>query len=120
MDHLRLSHERLNVEEITELVKSASCGAVSVFIGTTRDNFEGKTVVTLEYEAYESMALKGLKEICSNIREQWPSVEHVAIYHRWLGVLLFLFSEINTLFVDWGRFLLKKRVSLLQSHRHTD
>lgn len=91
MDHLRLSHERLVVEEITELVKSASCGAVSVFIGTTRDNFEGKTVVSLEYEAYESMALKSFKEICSNVREQWRSVENIAIYHRWVDAINVLF-----------------------------
>lgn len=82
MDHLKLTHHGLSVEEISELVKSASCGAISVFIGTTRDNFEGKTVVTLEYEAYESMALKVLKDICAKIREQWPGIENIAIYHR--------------------------------------
>lgn len=82
MDHLKLTHEKLGVEEITECVKSPSCGAVSVFIGTTRDNFEGNIVTTLEYEAYETMALKALNEICKSTREMWPSVEHIAIYHR--------------------------------------
>ncbi len=33
-------------------------GAISVFMGVTRDNFEGKRVTRLEYEAYEEMATK--------------------------------------------------------------
>lgn len=82
MDYLKLTHEKLPVDKITEQVISPKCGAVSVFIGTTRDNFEGKTVVTLEYEAYETMALKVLKEICTRIREEWPEIENIAIYHR--------------------------------------
>lgn len=84
MDYTKLIHEKLSVEEITEQVKSPSCGAVSVFIGTTRDSFEEKSVITLEYEAYETMALKALKEICANIREEWPAIENIAIYHRYV------------------------------------
>lgn len=43
-------------------------------------------VVTLEYEAYEPMALKSLGAICSEIRDKWPNVKHIAIYHR-LGLV---------------------------------
>lgn len=43
---------------------------------------EEKTVVRLEYEAYESMALKEMKKICSTIREKWHQVKHIAIFHR--------------------------------------
>lgn len=82
MNFLSLSKEKLSVENISEMVTAASCGAVSIFIGTTRDNFEDKKVVTLEYEAYESMALKSLNKICDQIREQWKDVENIAIYHR--------------------------------------
>lgn len=85
MDYLKLTYETLSVEEISEQVKDSGCGAVSVFIGTTRDNFEGKTVVTLEYEAYESMALKALKGICSDVREKWPEIANIAIYHRYFA-----------------------------------
>lgn len=44
MDHLKLTPDKLSVDEITDLVTDDRCGAVSVFIGTTRDNFEGKKV----------------------------------------------------------------------------
>jgi molybdopterin synthase catalytic subunit len=45
-----------------------SAGAVSSFLGTTRDNFEGKVVTHLEYEAYPDMALKCMLEICDKVR----------------------------------------------------
>lgn len=82
MNILKLTKDRLSVEAVTNGVTSANCGAVSLFVGTTRDNFEGKTVITLEYEAYESMALKCLEAICREMREKWPNVEKIAIYHR--------------------------------------
>ncbi|PSN30650.1 Molybdopterin synthase catalytic subunit 1 [Blattella germanica] len=37
-------------------------------------------VVQLEYEAYEPMALKAMKNICGEIRQKWQ-VENIAIYH---------------------------------------
>jgi len=35
-------------------------GAIATFVGTTRNNFNGKQVTTLEYEAYEPLAIKEL------------------------------------------------------------
>lgn len=46
-----------------------SAGAVSTFIGTTRDSFEGKDVTHLEYESYPEMAIDVLKTICQNVRK---------------------------------------------------
>ncbi|XP_067214501.1 molybdopterin synthase catalytic subunit isoform X2 [Linepithema humile] len=78
---IKLQKEELNVVEIMELVTFPNCGAISNFIGITRDNFENKTVIKLEYEAYESMALNEMSNICTKIRSQW-NVEGIAIYHR--------------------------------------
>jgi len=78
---IKLQQEELNVTEIMELVTFPNCGAISNFIGITRDNFENKKVIKLEYEAYESMALKEMTNICDKIRSQWD-VEGIAIYHR--------------------------------------
>ncbi|KAM4879680.1 molybdopterin synthase catalytic subunit isoform 1-T1 [Sylvia borin] len=85
-DFVKLKCEKLSVEEVSELVVSPCCGAVSLFIGTTRNNFEGKKVIHLEYEAYTSMAETEIKKICRNIRQKWPSVKHIAVQHR-LGVV---------------------------------
>lgn len=44
MDIIRLIDEKLDVNSIYSQVVAHSTGAVSLFVGTTRDNFEGKTV----------------------------------------------------------------------------
>lgn len=43
---LKLTSDVLQLGEINDLVAHESCGAISFFIGTTRDNFEDKTVIT--------------------------------------------------------------------------
>ncbi len=52
--------------EVAALLASASrpdCGAVALFLGTSRDHHEGRRVVGLEYEAYEAMARDSLARI---------------------------------------------------------
>jgi len=44
MNRVKLTHDKLSVDEATEIVTSPKCGAVSLFVGTTRDNFEKKKV----------------------------------------------------------------------------
>ncbi|NXC14196.1 MOC2B synthase, partial [Corythaeola cristata] len=77
-DFINLKSEKLSVDEVSELVISPCCGAVSLFIG--------KKVVHLEYEAYTSMAETEIKKICRDVRQKWPSVKHIAVHHR-LGVV---------------------------------
>lgn len=78
---VKIQHDELNIAEIIDLVSFPNCGAISNFIGITRDNFENKKVIKLEYEAYESMALKEMMNICIKIRAKW-NIESIAIYHR--------------------------------------
>ena len=81
MDILRLTAEPLSLEAICREVGSDDCGAISTFSGTTRNSFEDRQVVRLEYEAYEEMALSEMKKICAALRDKW-SIKHIAIYHR--------------------------------------
>ncbi|KAM9590928.1 LOW QUALITY PROTEIN: molybdopterin synthase catalytic subunit-like [Morphnus guianensis] len=82
-DFIQLKSEKQSVDEVSELV-IPYCGAVSLFIGTMRNNFEGKKVIHLEYEVYTSMADTEIKKICRD--EKWLSVKHIAVHHR-LGVV---------------------------------
>lgn len=43
-------------------------------------------VTTLEYEAYDQMALKSMGQICDELRAKWSDIKHIAIYHR-LGLV---------------------------------
>lgn len=67
--------------DIIASVASHAAGATSVFIGTTRNSFEGKVVVRLEYEAYDSMAKKVIKELVVSARKRWELM-HVSVVHR--------------------------------------
>ncbi|CAH1796172.1 unnamed protein product [Owenia fusiformis] len=84
MDIIEITEESLDGEKHLEIVRRVTqpnTGATSIFMGTTRDFFEDKKVIKLEYEAYESMAKKELKKICEQAREKY-AVEKIAVLHR--------------------------------------
>lgn len=81
-DILLVTHSPLDIGYISASVTAPSTGATSLFVGTTRDNFEGKKVVKLEYEAYQPMAIKELKKLCDELRSKWSSIHRIAIHHR--------------------------------------
>ena len=56
--HVSLGAAPLNIGALAASVVHPSAGGVALFVGTTRDCFEGRAVLRLEYEAYEAMALK--------------------------------------------------------------
>ena len=78
---IELTENRLDPERTTAKVRRDSNGAVVTFLGTTRDNFEGKTVLTLEYEAFYDMAVKKLEEVRQEMIAEF-GLEQVAISHR--------------------------------------
>lgn len=56
-----LTFEPLSVDTISSLVSTPKAGATSVFVGATRNNFNGKEVTKLEYEGYKPMAEKCMR-----------------------------------------------------------
>eukprot|EP00434_Breviolum_minutum_P027427 symbB.v1.2.024247.t1/scaffold2272.1/size83748/4 len=86
--HVFISHDPLSLDELMKKVSDTACGAITTFSGTTRDNFEGKEVVHLEYEAYEPMALKEMDRILQEVLDGacGSGVRRVACAHR-LGVV---------------------------------
>ena len=76
-----LTHQPLDHERVTDQVRRDTNGAVVTFLGTTRDNFEGKRVVVLEYEAFPEMAVKKLEEIRQQLKAEF-GIDDIAIAHR--------------------------------------
>lgn len=58
---VEVTGEALSVSKYCDMVADPGAGAISTFTGVTRNSFQGKAVVKLEYEAYEPMALKKLQ-----------------------------------------------------------
>ena len=71
----------LSLPHYTDFVTDASAGAVSSFSGITRNSFQGKAVLYLEYEAYVPMALKQLKSVGQAMLGKWDLVK-AALAHR--------------------------------------
>ena len=81
MIDIKITRDSLNPEEITNRVREDTNGAGLTFLGTTRDSFMAKKVISLEYEAYEDMAVKKLQEIALELQERW-AIPDIAFYHR--------------------------------------
>ena len=71
----------IRIEALTEAVSDSTAGAISTFIGTTRDHNRGRNVVRLEYEAYADMAVSEFEKIAGEASEKWE-ITRVAISHR--------------------------------------
>jgi len=83
MTNLKIISSELDIGSAISAVNTPQCGAISIFIGTTRQNFDGNKVKTLFYEAYESMALHEMETITFLARQQWPEVVNILIHHRY-------------------------------------
>jgi molybdopterin synthase catalytic subunit len=82
---IKISPVPLNVQSCIDWILSPESGGIDVFIGTVRNQTKGKTVVRLEFEAYEPMALLEIKKILAQAAEKWP-VQKALVHHR-TGVL---------------------------------
>ncbi len=76
-----VTEETLDPAAAIESVRRPGCGAVSVFLGTTRDHNAGRAVTMLEYEAYRPMADEMLARVASEMAGRWD-LGAVAIAHR--------------------------------------
>jgi molybdopterin synthase catalytic subunit len=81
-DHFAIRFAPLSMDEVYELADDAANGAIVVMSGMVRNNTDGKSVVALEYQAYEPMALRVFEQIATQIHETWTDVTHVVIHHR--------------------------------------
>lgn len=77
----RVTTEPLNLQELVDFVTDPEAGAIGTFIGTTRNNNEGRRVIALDYDAYPEMAEKELTRLGEEARKRWQ-ICRMAIIHR--------------------------------------
>jgi len=75
-----ITHNELNIEELSANVIADRNGAVVVFNGITRDHTDGRKVLFLEYEAYLPMAKAKLNDVAEEMCDKWDV--SVVIAHR--------------------------------------
>jgi len=76
-----ITDQAIRLESLTEAVADSRAGAIATFIGTTRDHNRGRSVLRLEYEAYNDMAVSEFEKIASEAASKWE-ITKVAISHR--------------------------------------
>jgi len=76
-----ITRECIESRAIAGSIQKPEDGALVIFEGIVRNNSEGKNVRFLEYDAYESMALKKLEELGDRAKRQFE-IRDVAIVHR--------------------------------------
>lgn len=76
-----LTRERIDAGKAIAAAKSGEDGAVVVFDGIVRNHTRGRRTLHLDYEAYEEMALKQMRELGLKARERF-GVRQVTILHR--------------------------------------
>ncbi len=82
LDSFAISFAPLSLSEIYSLADDPANGAIVLMSGTVRNQTEGKPVKSLEYQAYEPMAIAVFSQIAQQIRNKWEDVNRVVIHHR--------------------------------------
>lgn len=77
---IKITQEKLNLQECYDFVTDASCGGISAFVGTVRNDTQGKEVQQLDFSTYKPMAIKEMQKIADQALEKFPIVK-IAIHH---------------------------------------
>ena len=60
---IKITTEKLDLQECYQFVEDDSCGGISAFIGTVRNDTQGKEVTQLDFSTYKPMAIKEMQKI---------------------------------------------------------
>jgi molybdopterin synthase catalytic subunit len=76
----------VDLQQAFGFLQTPETGGIDLFVGTVRNHANGKSVLRLDFEAYEPMALAELEKIAARAAAQWP-VQRLVIQHA-LGTKL--------------------------------
>ena len=81
MIDIQIFESKLDEGKCHQLVADPSAGGTVVFVGTVRNQTQGKKVIRLDFEAYAPMAIKEMEKIARQVEKKWNAL-HVVIHHR--------------------------------------
>ncbi len=77
----KITQGPINMQELSDFVADPGAGAMTTFVGTTRNTNDGRHVIRLEYECYPGMAEKEMTKIAAEALARWPILK-IAMIHR--------------------------------------
>jgi len=78
--YIKITSEKLRLDECYEFVTDDSCGGIVAFVGTVRNSTQKKEVIQLEFSAYQAMAIKEMQYIAEVALKKF-SIKKIAIHH---------------------------------------
>jgi molybdopterin synthase catalytic subunit len=82
----QVSGDPIDLDALTRAITTPATGAVCLFSGAVRGETrtaDGKLLTaSLEYEAYEPMAVAKMRQVAAEMRERWPLIQGIAIVQR--------------------------------------
>jgi molybdopterin synthase catalytic subunit len=76
-----ITEQPLDGGALQQAVQTPGDGAVVLFTGVVRDNFDGRSTDHLVYEAYAELAVPVLRQIAGEAQGRWE-IGNVAVHHR--------------------------------------
>ena len=77
---IKITSEKLSLEECYEFVTDDSCGGIVAFVGTVRDSTQSKDVTQLDFSTYKPMAIKEMQQIAEIAIKKF-AIKKIAIHH---------------------------------------
>lgn len=77
---IKITSDKLDLQTCYQFVEDASCGGIATFIGTVRNDTDGKKVTKLDFSTYKPMAIKEIEKIARKALSDFD-IKKIAIHH---------------------------------------
>lgn len=77
---VKVTAEKLNLQECYNFVEDSACGGIAAFVGTIRNSTQNKNVTQLDFSTYKPMAIKEMQKIADLALAKF-SIKKIAIHH---------------------------------------
>ena len=77
---IKITSDKLNIQNCYDFVRDASCGGIALFVGTVRNKTQDKSVTLLDFSTYQGMAIKEMKMIADKALKDFDILK-IAIHH---------------------------------------
>ena len=82
--NFRFSPSKIEIEPLKASLENSHAGALVCFEGVVRNHNEGKVVLNLEYEAYESLANNEADKILNEAQQNFSIISAVCVHRTGL------------------------------------
>jgi molybdopterin synthase catalytic subunit len=78
---IRITNNRLSLQEIMPELEDKTAGALSIFIGNVRNRGRSGNISEIYYESYNKMAEQKMREIENETKTKWE-IKKLVVFHR--------------------------------------